>query len=1230
MGGKSQTTNSTSSQTYTPRGLEQLQQILQQAFNVSKTPYQPYKGQLVAGFNPEMFKGIQGINRAATAANPYLQQASQYAQQGAAPISSSQISNYENPFQSDVINSTMANINQTNAQQQNQVVGNAALQGALGGDRVKVAQAALAGQQNMSNNQTLAGLNSQNYSQALGAAQQDRSAAGQAAYTFGNLGQEAQNTALQGAGAQLQSGQLEQQEQQNKLTSAYQQFLKQQAFPYQQLQFLAGIGLPTIGAMGGTTEGTSSTTTPGPSPWGQIAGLGLTAAGMFLRDGGRVSPKKYADGGITGGPADYIDITSYVPKPIQLSAGQQHIPGVSYPKAPQQQSMGMPSASQISGGIGGLKSIFGSMGNASAGPSYGGPIDASTWGGSSDNDIGFSHGGFVNSVHAIRKALRGHRYASGGVADDVRPGISTTGTDGDPRFDQAVDEYRRGKIAPLSQQIYSSGDLGPLNINPFSIKMDKDRRYDDGGSVPAFDERFVGIVPDKYDIGPSQVLATADPTIAPIDNSYIANGTPMAGTPVSGGNIADVAGPAGYTVLPKGDRLETVLPEKIQDRVPQATIADIAGPAGVGPLPVSAGFDGTDNVPLPPARPITGTEAIPGAVSTDYTAPTAGYSDNIDRYGKAIGSIESGNSYGALGPVIPKTGDRAYGKYQVMGENVPAWTKEVLGKSLTPEQFLKSPEAQDAVFRAKFGQYVNKYGPEGASRAWFAGEGGMNNLAARDVLGTTVGDYGKQFASALGGDSSTPFNSDALIPRSAQTVQYSPQQNGSSPNGAPQADRGLIGKITDAFGGKSWDQLLFGHSLTPEQRNSLMAAGAGMMASPSHFPLQQIGEGSLQGLNYYQKAQATNQAQQRINLEAQNMARQAQQFAQDFGLKQQNFGLEQQKFGVQQTLAQKQLDAQQIQALAPVKIGQNAMGQDIFAVRDPKTGQYKPINPQTGSAEAGQPSALAPVGGADNGLGHGDAYLAKIDPTMAQQVKALSEGRMAFPSGFALKSPYWQNMLRMVSQYDPSFDAINYNARSKTRNDFTAGKSAQNLTAFNTAIQHLDTLDKSIAPLNNSSYPTWNKWANAISSETGNTTFQVAKKNFDTAKTAVSDELTRAFRGAGGNVHDIMEWEKSINSAESPQALHAAVKQAIDLLRGRVEAVGDQYNRGMGTTKDPLELLSPKAQTAIKRMTGEETSSTNIDARDIQALKANASNPAAKAAIDKKYGAGMADRLLAQ
>jgi hypothetical protein len=122
-------------------------------------------------------------------------------------------------------------------------------------------------------------------------------------------------------------------------------------------------------------------------------------------------------------------------------------------------------------------------------------------------------------------------------------------------------------------------------------------------------------------------------------------------------------------------------------------------------------------------------------------------------FASAISGVESGGRYDALGPQT-KTVDRAFGKYQVMGANIGPWSEKILGRSLTPDEFLSSPEAQDAVFQGVFGEYAQKYGPEGAARAWFAGEGGMNNPNARDQLGTSVAQYGQKFSQNLSGPSS--------------------------------------------------------------------------------------------------------------------------------------------------------------------------------------------------------------------------------------------------------------------------------------------------------------------------------------------------------------------------------------------------------------------------------------------------------------------------------------------
>jgi len=199
-------------------------------------------------------------------------------------------------------------------------------------------------------------------------------------------------------------------------------------------------------------------------------------------------------------------------------------------------------------------------------------------------------------------------------------------------------------------------------------------------------------------------------------------------------------------------------------KAPPAAAPPVAAPAApvtapakqfalppAAPPPVAA--TGTPTLPLgeDPVAPAGPSETPPATApaAPAAAAPTA-VPNRMDAYKRGIAGIESGGNYGSLGKVL-KNGDQALGKYQIMASNLPQWSKEALGQPITREQFLKSPELQDKIFEHRFGSYVQKYGEEGAARAWYAGEGGMKNLGATDIHGRlTVADYGKDFARRLG------------------------------------------------------------------------------------------------------------------------------------------------------------------------------------------------------------------------------------------------------------------------------------------------------------------------------------------------------------------------------------------------------------------------------------------------------------------------------------------------
>jgi hypothetical protein len=226
-------------------------------------------------------------------------------------------------------------------------------------------------------------------------------------------------------------------------------------------------------------------------------------------------------------------------------------------------------------------------------------------------------------------------------------------------------------------------------------------------------------------------------------------------------------------------------------------------------------------------------------------------------------------------------------------------------------------------------------------------------------------------------------------------------------------------------------------------------------------------------------------------------------------------------------------------------------------------------------SQVGAPSAVG-VGVPDVPVGQKNEDFLKTLPTpIAAQVKALVEGRQAFPQGAALRSDYWQNMLGNVAKYDPSFDAVNYNARSKTRADFTSGKAAQQVNAINTVIGHLSGLSDAAEALNNSDLPMFNSIANTLSKATGSPKVT----NFDTIKKAVSDEVTRVWRQSGGSEADIQAAQKNLDASGSPAQLRGAIATYADLLQSKLGSLNEQYRQGMGT--DKIDMITPKAQQAL-------------------------------------------------
>lgn len=77
------------------------------------------------------------------------------------------------------------------------------------------------------------------------------------------------------------------------------------------------------------------------------------------------------------------------------------------------------------------------------------------------------------------------------------------------------------------------------------------------------------------------------------------------------------------------------------------------------------------------------------------------------------GTVDYGkvNAYGAVG------------KYQVLKSNVPGWSKQVLGYSISWQTFRDRPDLQEKIVRGILYGYYKQWGARGAAAAWYAGPG---------------------------------------------------------------------------------------------------------------------------------------------------------------------------------------------------------------------------------------------------------------------------------------------------------------------------------------------------------------------------------------------------------------------------------------------------------------------------------------------------------------------------
>jgi hypothetical protein len=325
---------STSANTVNPFQFGQYQANYGNAQNIAQGLATPYSGPLTAPFTPTGIKAQNMLSGVATdpeyqamignAANAVAGILGNPAATNVTPqpvmaqtIANSNLSQYLNPYQGNVVNATLANLNQLNANQLMNTNQGATAAGAFGGSRSGVADA-LTNQYDMqAAAPVIAGLNAQGYNTALSAAGQDAATLNNVAMFNSGQNANAQQgsianaLAAQGLGVNAANalaglanqgyglaatqggllgsvGQQQQSQNQSALTNAYNAWLAQQGQNAQAQNLLnSSLGLipvqqTTNSSTTGNSSGTTNTTTnPGLTGiLGSLSSLGSAAGSL--------------------------------------------------------------------------------------------------------------------------------------------------------------------------------------------------------------------------------------------------------------------------------------------------------------------------------------------------------------------------------------------------------------------------------------------------------------------------------------------------------------------------------------------------------------------------------------------------------------------------------------------------------------------------------------------------------------------------------------------------------------------------------------------------------------------------------------------------------------------------------------------------------------------------------------------------------------------------------------
>jgi hypothetical protein len=244
------------------------------------------------------------------------------------------------------------------------------------------------------------------------------------------------------------------------------------------------------------------------------------------------------------------------------------------------------------------------------------------------------------------------------------------------------------------------------------------------------------------------------------------------------------------------------------------------------------------------------------------------------------------------------------------------------------------------------------------------------------------------------------------------------------------------------------------------------------------------------------------------------------------------------------------------------------------------TGQYQNVAQPSNNYIQPSTMQLSSQASQNSNVDYFNSLPAHIKP----MVNAILENRIPLVGKAPLDKKSMTQLFDVVTNVDPAYDATNFAKRQQTAKNFATGKQSDAVKGANQALYHMGSLYKSIDELNN---------FNGIGTKL-NAPINYIEENwlgdprqgaFKQNAQAVASELRRVFAGSGGgSLTELEEWKSAYPLNASEEQQKAYLNKGVDLLRGGIKSLNEQYQQGMGLNRDVTDLLYPESRAIYNKL----------------------------------------------